>query len=38
MTVELTAGEHDFHMYLAEDFNDGDVKSIYFDYICVAKK
>jgi hypothetical protein len=38
MTVELTAGEHDFHMYLASDFNDGDVKSIYFDYICFAKQ
>lgn len=38
VTAELTAGEHDFHMYLAEDFNDGDVKSIYFDYIFVVKK
>ncbi len=38
MTVELTAGEHDFHMYLAEDFNDASVKSIYFDYISFVKK
>lgn len=38
LTVELTAGEHDFHMFLADDFNDGDVKSIYFDYICFAKQ
>ena len=38
ITVELTAGEHDFHMFLAEDFNDGDVKSIYFDYIFVVEQ
>lgn len=38
ITVELKAGEHDIHFYLADDFNDSDVKSIYFDSFSFVKK
>ncbi len=38
ITVELTAGEHFIYLYLAEDFNNSTIKSVYFDKFSFAKQ